>query len=98
MGMGFAGCDYRHGPLGDRVDIVHVYVSHFSDYNKTYGSLGAIIALLTWLWLSAYVVLLGAEVNAEAERQTRRDSTRPPEKPMGERGAFAADTLGPPQD
>jgi membrane protein len=75
-----------------------VYVSHFSDYNKTYGSLGAIIALLTWLWLSAYVVLLGAEINAEAERQTRRDSTRPPEKPMGERGAFAADTLGPPQD
>jgi membrane protein len=75
-----------------------VYVSHFSDYNKTYGSLGAMIALLTWLWLSAYVVLLGAGVNAEAERQTRRDSTRLPEKPMGERGAFAADTLGPPQD
>ncbi len=75
-----------------------VYVSDFSDYNKTYGSLGAIIAWLTWLWLSAYMVLLGAEINAEAERQTRRDSTRLPEKPTGERGAFAADTLGPPQD
>ena len=48
-----------------------VYVSHFGDYNKTYGSLGAIIALLTWLWLSAYVVLLGAEINAQSERQTQ---------------------------
>lgn len=71
-----------------------VYVSHFGNYNKTYGSLGAIIALLTWLWLSAYVVLLGAEINAESERQTRKDTTVGRPQPMGRRGATAADTLG----
>lgn len=71
-----------------------VYVSHFGNYNKTYGSLGAIVALLTWLWLSAYVVLLGAEINAEFERQTRKDTTVGRPQPMGRRGATAADTLG----
>lgn len=71
-----------------------IYVAHFSDYNKTYGSLGALIGMLTWMYLSAYVVLFGAEINAEAERQTRRDTTGGPEKPMGQRGAHAADTLG----
>jgi len=71
-----------------------VYVSHFGSYNKTYGSLGAIIVLLTWLWLSAYVVLLGAEINAQSERQTRRDTTEGSPEPMGQRRAVAADTLG----
>jgi membrane protein len=71
-----------------------VYVSHFSDYDRTYGSLGVLIALLTWLWLSTYIVLLGAEINAEAERQTRRDSTVGRSEPMGRRGAHAADTVG----
>ncbi len=71
-----------------------VYVSHFASYNKTYGSLGAIIVLLTWLWLSAYVVLFGAEINAESERQTRHDTTKGRPRPMGQRGATAADTLG----
>lgn len=75
-----------------------VYVSHFGNYNKTYGSLGAIIALLTWLWLSAYVVLLGAEINAETERQTREDTTEGAPQPMGQRGATAADTVGPATD
>jgi membrane protein len=51
-----------------------VYVAHFGTYNKTYGTLGALVVLLTWLWLSVYVVLLGAAINAEAERQTRRDA------------------------
>jgi membrane protein len=51
-----------------------VYVSHFGSYNKTYGSLAAIIVLLTWLWISTSAVLFGAEINAEAERQTRRDT------------------------
>ncbi|HET9020064.1 MAG TPA: YhjD/YihY/BrkB family envelope integrity protein, partial [Acetobacteraceae bacterium] len=60
----------------------------------TYGSLGALIGMLTWMYLSAYVVLFGAEINAEAERQTRHDTTGGPEKPMGQRGAHAADTLG----
>jgi len=71
-----------------------VYVSHFGSYDATYGSLGAIIVLLTWLYLSSYVVLFGAEINAEAERQTRKDTTVGTPQPMGERRARAADTLG----
>ena len=71
-----------------------VYVSHFGNYNKTYGSLGAIIALLTWLWLSAYLVLLGAEINSQAERQTWRDTTVGQPEPMGRRGSYSADTVG----
>ena len=74
--------------------VFSVYVTHFGSYNKTYGSLGAIIVLLTWLWLSAYVVLFGAEINAELERQTRADTTEGRPQPMGQRGATAADTLG----
>ncbi len=71
-----------------------IYVANFGSYNKTYGSLGAVIGMLTWMYLSSYVVLFGAEVNAESERQTRRDTTAGAEKPMGRRGAHAADTLG----
>lgn len=71
-----------------------IYVSNFGSYNKTYGSLGALVGMLTWMYLSAYVVLLGAEINSEMERQTRRDTTEGSEKPMGRRGAQAADTLG----
>ncbi len=75
-----------------------VYVANFSNYNATYGSLGAVVVLLTWLYLSAFVVLLGAEINAELERQTKKDSTTDGGKPMGERDAFAADTVGPSYD
>ncbi len=71
-----------------------VYVAHFANYNKTYGSLGAVVVLMTWLWLSAYLVLLGAEINGEAERQTKQDTTTGAPEPMGSRGATAADTLG----
>ncbi len=71
-----------------------VYVANFSNYNATYGSLGAVVVLLTWLYLTSFVVLLGAQINAEAERQTKRDTTDDGGKPMGERGAFAADTVG----
>ncbi len=74
--------------------IFAVYVSHFGSYNKTYGSLGAMIVLLTWLWLSAYVVLLGAEINAEADRQTRCGTTTDKPKLVASRGATVADTLG----
>jgi len=52
-----------------------VYVYHFGSYNKTYGSLSALLVLLIWMWLSAFAVLFGAEINGEAERQTRRDPT-----------------------
>lgn len=71
-----------------------IYVAHFGNYNKTYGSLGAIIVLLTWMYVSSYAVLFGAEVNAQAERQTKRDTTVGAPRPMGQRGATAADTLG----
>lgn len=71
-----------------------VYVSHFGSYGKTYGSLGGVVVLLTWLYLSAFVVLLGAVINAQAERQTSRDTTEGRPQPMGRRGAYAADTVG----
>jgi membrane protein len=67
------------------------YVSRFPDFNKAYGSLGAIVGLLFWLYASAFVVLLGAEINAESELQTERDTTTGRPKPMGERGAYVAD-------
>ncbi len=67
------------------------YVASFEDYNKTYGALGAVIALLMWMWLSATIVLVGAELNSETERQTLRDTTEGPPRPIGLRGADAAD-------
>lgn len=70
------------------------YVQHYGSYNETYGSIGAVIVLLMWFWLSALTILIGAELNAEIEHQTEKDSTIGPEKPMGERGARMADTLG----
>jgi membrane protein len=69
------------------------YVGRFATYNKTYGSLGAVVVLLMWFWISAYAVLLGGELNAEMEHQTARDTTDAPLKPMGRRGAYVADTL-----
>lgn len=70
------------------------YVDNFGKYNQTYGALAAVIILLLWLFLSAFAVLLGAEFDAEIERQTARDTTTGPERPLGERGAEAADTVG----
>lgn len=67
------------------------YVANFEDYNKTYGAVGVVIGLLTWMWLSATIVLIGAELNAEAERQTERDTTEGSPMPIGFRGADAAD-------
>lgn len=71
-----------------------LYVQNFGSYNETYGSIGAVIVLLMWFWLSAYIVLMGAELNSEIEHQTERDSTTGAWKPMGERGARVADTVG----
>lgn len=71
-----------------------LYVRNFGSYNETYGTLGGVIILLTWLWLSAYIVLLGAEINSEMEHQTRHDSTTGRDLPMGRRGAVKADEVG----
>lgn len=70
------------------------YVANFEDYNKTYGAIGAVIGLLTWMWLSAMIVLVGAELNSEAERQTYLDTTKGAPMPIGMRGADAADRKG----
>jgi membrane protein len=70
------------------------YLTSFANYNATYGSLGAVVGLMIWLWISTIVVLLGAELNAEIEHQTARDSTVGDEKPLGVRGAVMADTVG----
>ncbi len=69
------------------------YVANFGSYGATYGALGSVIVLLTWLWLTAYVYLFGAELNSELERQTARDTTTGADRPMGARGAVAADTV-----
>ena len=73
------------------------YVANFGSYNKTYGSLGAIIGFMTWVWLSVTVILVGAQLDAEMEHQTARQSTSGPARPLGARGAKMADTVGPPQ-
>lgn len=70
------------------------YASNFGKYNETYGSMGAVIILLMWFFLSAYAVLIGAEFNAEMEHQTGKDTTRGKEEPMGRRNAEMADTVG----
>jgi membrane protein len=72
-----------------------LYASNFSSYSKTYGSLAGVAVMLLWLWITSYAVLLGAEINAESEQQTAKDTTTGPEQPLGERGAVKADSLPP---
>ena len=69
----------------------------FESYNRLYGSLGAGIGFMVWIWLSVVVILIGAELNAEMEHQTARDTTEGVEKPLGMRGAVMADRVGPAQ-
>ncbi|WP_236687805.1 YihY/virulence factor BrkB family protein [Jannaschia aquimarina] len=71
-----------------------IYVSNFASYNETFGSLGGAVVLLMWMWISAFVILLGAELNSEIEAQTARDTTTGPREPMGHRNAVKADELG----
>jgi membrane protein len=70
-----------------------LYVDNFGKYGKTYGALAGVIVLLLWLWISCYIVLLGAEMNAEAEQQTVKDTTEGTPRPLGDRNAVKADTL-----
>ena len=70
---------------------IYVSTAGQSSYAKNYGSMAGVVVLLMWLWLTSYAILLGAEVNAESEKQTDKDTTVGPEQPMGERDAMAAD-------
>lgn len=70
------------------------YVKTFGSYNESFGSLAGVVIMLTWLWLSAFIILLGAELNAELEAQTRQDTTQGKDLPMGSRDAQKADNLG----
>lgn len=70
------------------------YLENFADLNATYGTLGTFIGFMLWTWISTVILIVGAIINAELEHQTARDSTTGPEKPLGERGARMADTLG----
>jgi membrane protein len=88
-GSGVAALLWMLGSLG-----FSAYVSHFAHYDRTYGSLGAVIAFMVWIWVSVLMLLLGAELNAEIEHQTAIDSTTGPSQPMGARGAAMADTVG----
>lgn len=72
-----------------------LYVRNWGSYGDTYGALGSVIVLLMWFFLSGYIIVLGAEINSEIERQTKRDTTEGTPKPMGQRGAYSADTVGP---
>ena len=72
-----------------------LYAANFGKYEDTYGTLGAVVVVMLWLFLTAFVVILGAELNAESERQTARDTTTGRQRPLGERQAEAADTIGP---
>lgn len=73
------------------------YLANYANYDATYGSLGAAIGTMTWMWISAIVILFGAALNSEIEHQTARDTTVGREKPLGTRGATMADTVGPAQ-
>jgi len=86
LGSAIAGAVWLVGSLA-----LSWYVSNFGNYNATYGSLGAVIGFLVWVWLSTILVLAGAEINAEMEH---RDPTSDGEKPMGQRGARMPDEIG----
>ncbi len=70
------------------------YVATFDGYNRVYGSLGAGVGFMVWLWISAVIILIGAELNAEMEHQTARDTTSGEPRPLGSRGAMVADHVG----
>ena len=69
------------------------YANNFGSYDKTYGTIAGVIVLMFWLYLTCYLVLLGAEINAETEHQTARDTTVGSPSPMGRRGAEKADSI-----
>lgn len=75
-----------------------LYVENINNYGIMYGALGGVVVLLMWFYLGGFALILGAQINAEMERQTEVDTTDGPPLPMGQRGAYVADTLGPTAD
>jgi membrane protein len=75
-----------------------LYVDNFGSYDKTYGTIAGVIVLMLWLYLTCYLVLLGAEINSEAEHQTAQDTTKGEPEPMGSRDAMMADSLPDPPE
>jgi membrane protein len=75
-----------------------LYVDNFGSYDKTYGTIAGVIVLMLWLYLTCYLVLLGAEINSEAEHQTAQDTTKGEPEPMGSRDATMADSLPDPPE
>lgn len=73
---------------------VSYYLANVADYNATYGTLGATVGFMVWTWISVVIVIVGAEINAELEHQTTKDSTTGRPQPLGSRGAYMADTVG----
>jgi membrane protein len=71
--------------------LLSIYVAHIASYDASYGPIGAVVGVMMWFWVSAYAILLGAELNAELELQTYEDTTTGPPQPLGRRGAFVAD-------
>jgi membrane protein len=88
-GSGLAAAVWIGGSL-----LLSWYVANFGTYNATYGSLGAVIGFMVWMWLSTVIVLMGGEINAEMEHQTARDTTQRGRRPMGARGARMTDEVG----
>jgi membrane protein len=88
-GAAFAALAWVGGSLG-----YSWFLNNVAHYDATYGSLGAVVGFMMWIWVSAMVVLIGAELNAEIEHQTAVDSTTGAPLPMGQRGAAMADTVG----
>src|SRR6476620_3904486 len=94
MGMAERGQHRGGSRVAGRLGSPFFLSCEFSNYDATYGSLGAAIGFMTWRWISAIVILFGAELNSESEHQTARDSTVGGEKPLGRREAAMADTVG----
>jgi membrane protein len=68
----------------------NLYITEYASYNETYGSMGGVVILLMWFYVTAFTILLGAAINAAAELQTEEDTTTGEEKPKGKRGAYVA--------
>ena len=74
--------------------LFYLYIVNFDRYNATYGSIAGVVIALTWFLITAWALVLGGEINAQMERQTEEDTTEGPSRPLGQRGARAADTVG----